>query len=36
MTTAGSARRRPRIDWVVLDVGETLIDETGGWARWAH
>lgn len=36
MTTAGSARRRPRIDWVVLDVGETLIDETRVWATWAH
>jgi FMN hydrolase / 5-amino-6-(5-phospho-D-ribitylamino)uracil phosphatase len=24
------------IDWVVLDVGETLIDETRIWAAWAH
>lgn len=24
------------IDWVVLDVGETLIDETRVWATWAH
>jgi HAD superfamily hydrolase (TIGR01549 family) len=24
------------IDWVVLDVGETLIDETRVWATWAR
>lgn len=24
-----------RVDWVVLDVGETLIDETRVWATWA-
>jgi len=24
------------IDWVVLDVGETLIDETRVWAAWAR
>lgn len=24
------------IDWVVLDVGETLIDETRVWSTWAH
>lgn len=23
------------VDWVVLDLGETLADETRGWARWA-
>jgi FMN phosphatase YigB (HAD superfamily) len=25
----------PRIDWVVFDLGETLVDETAKWARWA-
>lgn len=24
-----------RVDWVVLDLGETLADETRSWARWA-
>jgi HAD superfamily hydrolase (TIGR01509 family) len=24
-----------RVDWVVLDLGETLVDETRSWARWA-
>lgn len=23
------------VDWVVLDLGETLADETRSWARWA-
>lgn len=23
------------VDWVVLDLGETLVDETTMWARWA-
>ena len=23
------------VDWVVLDLGETLVDETRSWARWA-
>ncbi len=27
---------RPRIEWVVLDVGETLVDETRVWATWAQ
>lgn len=25
----------PRLDWVVLDVGETLVDETRIWSSWA-
>ena len=33
MTTAGAARR---IEWVVLDLGETLLDETREWTRWAQ
>ena len=24
------------VDWVVLDLGETLVDETRAWARWAQ
>jgi FMN phosphatase YigB (HAD superfamily) len=24
------------IDWVVLDLGETLVDETGVWTAWAQ
>jgi len=34
---AGSARAGGprRIEWVVLDVGETLIDETRVWTSWA-
>jgi HAD superfamily hydrolase (TIGR01549 family) len=24
------------IDWVILDVGETLVDESRIWATWAH
>ncbi len=28
------ASRRP-VDWVVLDLGETLVDETRSWAEWA-
>jgi FMN phosphatase YigB (HAD superfamily) len=24
-----------RIDWIVFDLGETLVDETANWARWA-
>lgn len=23
------------VDWVVLDLGETLVDETRSWGRWA-
>ena len=23
------------VDWVVFDLGETLVDETANWARWA-
>jgi len=26
---------RSRIEWVVLDLGETLVDETGVWSAWA-
>jgi len=26
--------RRP-VDWVVFDLGETLVDETANWGRWA-
>jgi HAD superfamily hydrolase (TIGR01509 family) len=26
---------KPRIAWVVFDLGETLIDETASWDRWA-
>lgn len=33
MTTNGM--RRPGKRWVVLDVGETLIDESRIWAAWA-
>jgi len=33
VTTTGAARR---IDWVVLDLGETLLDETREWTRWAQ
>jgi HAD superfamily hydrolase (TIGR01509 family) len=25
----------PRVDWVVLDLGETLLDETRVWTSWA-
>ena len=32
--TPTSGRRR--IEWVVLDLGETLVDETRGWASWAQ
>lgn len=28
-------RQQPRVPWVVLDVGETLIDETRIWSLWA-
>ena len=24
-----------RVDWVVLDLGETLVDESRSWGRWA-
>ena len=24
------------VDWVVFDLGETLVDETTAWTRWAH
>jgi len=24
------------VDWVVFDLGETLVDETRAWARWAQ
>ena len=27
--------RRPRIRWIVFDVGETLIDESRMWHEWA-
>jgi FMN phosphatase YigB (HAD superfamily) len=28
--------QRPRqLEWIVFDVGETLVDETSNWARWA-
>jgi FMN phosphatase YigB (HAD superfamily) len=27
--------RRPRVRWVVFDVGETLIDESRMWHEWA-
>jgi FMN phosphatase YigB (HAD superfamily) len=30
-TTAG----RCTVDWVVFDLGETLVDETSNWGRWA-
>lgn len=29
------ADRRPRVRWVVFDVGETLIDESRMWHEWA-
>lgn len=29
-------RGRRHIEWVVLDLGETLVDETRGWASWAQ
>lgn len=25
----------PRVSWVVFDLGETLVDETRNWDRWA-
>jgi FMN phosphatase YigB (HAD superfamily) len=28
-------RRAARIEWVVFDLGETLVDETANWTRWA-
>jgi FMN phosphatase YigB (HAD superfamily) len=28
--------RVARVDWVVLDLGETLVDETSNWTRWAE
>jgi HAD superfamily hydrolase (TIGR01549 family) len=27
--------RQRAVDWVVFDLGETLVDETANWARWA-
>jgi FMN phosphatase YigB (HAD superfamily) len=29
------ADRRPRVRWIVFDVGETLIDESRMWHEWA-
>jgi FMN phosphatase YigB (HAD superfamily) len=29
-------RLAARIDWVVFDLGETLVDESPNWARWAY
>ncbi len=29
------AARRPRVRWIVFDVGETLIDESRMWHEWA-
>jgi FMN phosphatase YigB (HAD superfamily) len=28
-------RLTARVDWVVFDMGETLVDESANWARWA-
>jgi FMN phosphatase YigB (HAD superfamily) len=28
-------RPAARVDWVVFDLGETLVDETANWTRWA-
>jgi FMN phosphatase YigB (HAD superfamily) len=27
--------RPTQLEWIVFDVGETLVDETSNWARWA-
>ncbi len=35
MITSMTLRRDITIEWVVLDLGETLIDETREWGRWA-
>jgi FMN phosphatase YigB (HAD superfamily) len=34
-TTATATDHRPAVRWVVLDVGETIVDETRMWHEWA-